>query len=234
MRIIIIILIRYINIMIMFNNDNPKTNGENNFFMNIKDKIEVIFDVGCRTDSEFSLFEGKVHYFDPINEFIETLKTQQNNNTLSYFNNFGLGNENKEIYYYPRYQSFYNRIKSCNVNDDPNKILLHIKKANDYIFTNNIKNISFLKIDTEGYELDVLQGFEDKLEIVNIIQFEYGGTFLDNNIKLIDVINYLKQKGFYKFSYLTNIEPQLITDFNDHYQYCNIVCLNNKSDYIPF
>jgi len=98
----------------------------------------------------------------------------------------------------------------------------------------SITNIDFLKIDTEGYELDVLQGFEDSLKNIKIIQFEYGGTFLDNNIKLIDVINYLDQNGFYKFSYLTNNGTVLITDFNDHYQYCNIVCINKKSDFVPF
>ena len=219
----------------MFNDCcDPKNNGEYKFFMDIKDKINVIFDVGCRSDSEFIYFTGEVHYFDPVNEFIENLKKIENLNKISYFNNFGLGEENKEIYYYPKYESFYNRINSCYICDDANKILLNIKKGKDYIINNNIKNIDFLKIDTEGYELNVLQGFEDYLENVKIIQFEYGGTFLDNNKKLIDVINYLEQKGFYKFSYLTNYGSELITDFTDHYQYCNIVCINKKSDYVPF
>lgn len=26
----------------------------------------------------------------------------------------------------------------------------------------------------------------------------------------------------------------IITDFTDHYQYCNIVCVNKNSDFIPF
>lgn len=218
----------------MFNNCNSKINGEEKFFINIKNNINVIFDVGCRSDSEFINFTGDVHYFDPVNEFIEKLKTQKISNKSSYFNNFGLGEENKEIYYYPNFQSFYDRIKSCNKSDDANKILLNIKKGKDYIINNNIKNIDFLKIDTEGYELHVLQGFEDFIENIKIIQFEYGGTFLDNNKKLIDVINYLKQKGFYKFSYLTNYGTEIITNFNDHYQYCNIVCINKNSNYIPF
>jgi len=218
----------------MFNNCNSKINGEEKFFTNIKDNINVIFDVGCCSDSEFINFTGDVHYFDPVNEFIEKLKIQKISNKSSYFNNFGLGEETKEIYYYPNYQSFYDRIKSCNKSDDANKILLNIKKGKDYIINNNIKNIDFLKIDTEGYELHVLQGFEDFIENIKIIQFEYGGTFLDNNKKLIDVINYLKQKGFYKFSYLTNYGTEIITNFNDHYQYCNIVCINKNSNYIPF
>jgi FkbM family methyltransferase len=218
----------------MFNNCNSKTNGEERFYMNIKDNINIIFDVGCRSDSEFTHFSGEVHYFDPMEPFIEDLKKQENKNKRSYFNNFGLGNENKELYYYPRYQSFYDRINSCTWSDDSNKVLLRIKKGKDYVIDNNIQNIDFLKIDTEGYELNVLQGFDNLLENIKIIQFEYGGTFLDNNTKLIDVINYLENKNFYNFSYLTNNGTALITDFNDHYQYCNIVCINKNSDFVPF
>jgi len=218
----------------MFNNHDSKTNGELNFYMMIKDNIKIIFDVGCRYDSEYINFNGDVHYFDPVNEFIENLKNQNNLNINSYFNNFGLGDDNRELYYFPTYQSFHDRINSCRVTDDPNKILLHIKKGYDYVINNNIKYIDFLKIDTEGYELNVLKGFEDFLENVKIIQFEYGGTFLDNDKKLIDVINYLEQKGFYKFSYLTENGTEIITDYDDHYQYCNIVCINKNSNLIPY
>ena len=218
----------------MFNNCDSKTNGEYKFFMDIMDNIKVIFDVGCRTNSEYIHFSGEVHYFDPVNDFIEQIKKQTNLNVISFFNNFGLGEENKQIYYYPKYESFYDRINSCHVSDDSNKILLQIKKGKDYVIQNNIKNIDFLKIDTEGYELNVLQGFEDFLENVKIIQFEYGGTFLDNNKKLIDVITFLEEKGFYKFSYLTSYGTEIITDFTDHYQYCNIVCINKNSDFVPY
>ena len=220
--------------IIMFNNCNSNTNGEHKFFLDIKDKINCVFDVGCRSDSEFIHFNGDVHYFDQVNQFIEELKNNKNVNKNSYFNNFGLGEENKSLYYYPRYQPFYDRINSCSFSDDANKILLDIKKGKDYIVEQNIKNIDFLKIDTEWYELNVLQGFEDFLENIKIIQFEYGGTFLDNNKKLINVINYLEEKGFYKFSYLTNYGTEIITDFTDHYQYCNIVCINKNSNFIPF
>lgn len=218
----------------MFNNHDYKTNGEEQFLLKIKDDINVIFDVGCRTDTQFVNFRGDVHYFDPIDEFIDQLKNIKNMNKNAFFNNFGLGNDNINLYYYPRYQSFYDRINSRGISDDVNKKLLYIKKGKDYVINNNIKNIDFLKIDTEGYEFNVLQGFEDFLENIKIIQFEYGGTFLDNNVKLIDIINYLKQKGFYKFSYLTNNGTKIITDFRDHYKYCNIVCINKNSDFIPF
>jgi FkbM family methyltransferase len=217
-----------------FNNCDSKTNGEESLFNSLKNKINIIFDVGCRSDSEFTKFNGIVHYFDPMTNFIEELSKQKNNNTKSYFNNFGLGNKNEVTHYYPRYQSFYNRINSCSIDDEANKLLLNIRKASDYISENNINNIDFLKIDTEGYELNVLLGFENYLQNVKIIQFEYGGTYLDNGNKLIDVINYLKSKGFSKFSYLVNNGLEQINDFSDHYRYCNIVCINEKSDITPY
>lgn len=65
--------------------------------------------------------------------------------------------------------------------------------------------------------------FEDFLKNIKIIQFDYGGTNIDNNLKL---------NGFYKFAYLTKNGTELITDFNDHYKYCNIVCINKNSDII--
>jgi hypothetical protein len=46
----------------MFNNCNSKLNGEYKFFMEIKDKINCIFDVGCRSDSEFIEFTDHYQY----------------------------------------------------------------------------------------------------------------------------------------------------------------------------
>lgn len=218
----------------MFNNCNPKTNGEFQFYNMIKQNINSIFDVGCRTDSEFLSFEGNVHYFDPVQEFIDKLKTLPNNNKISYFNNFGLGDVSSNIYYYPSYQSFYDRKISCKKSDEANKTLLSIQTGFDYVISNKINTIDFLKIDTEGYEFNVIKGFGDFLKSIRMIQFEYGGTYLDNQVKLIDLIGYLKLKGFHKFCYLTRSEPCPITDYNDHYQYCNIVCVNKESDYQPY
>lgn len=211
------------------------TNSEKIFFNFIKNRIELIFDVGCRNDSEFTIFNGEVHYFDPQKDALQNLMLQQPNlNKKNYFNNFGLGNNTQEQYYYPNYQSFYNRIESMKQDDDPNKIILKIKKSKEYVQENNITSIDFLKIDTEGYELNVLLGFEDFLKNIKIIQFEYGGTFLDNGVKLKDVILLLLENGFHKFSYLSNEGPIPITNYDDHYQYCNVVCYNKNSDVVPY
>jgi FkbM family methyltransferase len=209
----------------MFGNDNSKTNGEEWFYQHIKNNIQVIFDVGCRYDSHFTTFNGSVHYFEPVSEFLNRLQSQPNNNTPAYFNAFGLGHENAQLDYYPKYQSFYDRVTSCKKSDKSNKQVLSIRKAKDYILEHNIESIDFLKIDTEGFEFNVLKGFEEQLSKVKIIQFEYGGTFLDNKVKLIEVIQYLESFGFQHFSYLKNGGVVPIQTFEDHYRYCNIVCV---------
>lgn len=69
---------------------------------------------------------------------------------------------------------------------------------------------------------------------VKIIQFEYGGTYLDSNIKLIEIVNYLKNINFTKFAYLHGNGVALIHNFEDNYKYCNIVCINETSDIQPY
>ena len=170
--------------------------------------------------------ECEVHYFEPDTEFLNKLKTQKTKNKKSYFNEFGLSDNEGEFTYYKNFQSFLNRKKTF-PNQDKNNKILKLKKASTYVSELSIDNIDFIKIDTEGYELNVLKGFEDKLNIVKCIQFEYGGTFFDAEIKLVDVINYLKNFGFYDFYYLNGRNDlSKIENFSDHYQYCNIITEN--------
>ena len=110
---------------------------------------------------------------------------------------------------------------------------LQIRTAKEYVAEARVEKIGFLKIDTEGFELEVLRGFAEELARVGIVQFEYGGTFIDSGVKLVDVINYLESQHFHKFCYLTGSGVQPLTDYTDHYQYCNIVCLNKSNAFDP-
>lgn len=203
----------------MFNNDNPYTNGEVEIISSLSKDL-IIFDVGSRSDSEFMNYEGEVHYFEPMPEALNLLKNIKNKNTKSYFNNFGLSINNEKLLYYPRHQSFINRSRILS----NESILLELKRGDDYIENNKIEKIDFLKIDTEGFEFNVLKGLEKSMNIIDTVQFEYGGTFCDINIKLIEVVNWLKEKGFNYFYYVAPRQPILINDFSDHYQYSNVLC----------
>lgn len=207
---------------------DARVNGELSFFNFIKDKVNVVFDVGSHYESIYVDCGKEVHYFEPNKAHYDRLSQLVDTKT-SRINNFGLSDKTEESYYYPTYESFYNRVVSCYNDDSRNRVLLKLKTAKEYMDENGVdKNIDFLKIDTEGYELKVLKGFGDYLNRVKIVQFEYGGTFLDNGVKLVDVINYLKMYNFSNFSYIMADGVEQITDFQDHYNYCNVVCINSS------
>ncbi len=211
----------------LFNNSNPNTNGEMAFHSKLPEGL-VVFDVGSRNDSWFLSYPGFVHYFDPDPIFINELRENtKNKNKNSFFNAFGLSDESGCLAYYPKHQSFINRIISTGKDDIENAKTLELRTAKEYIEQQNIEHIHFLKIDTEGYEWKVIKGFSDCIERVSLIQFEYGGTFQDSGTKLLDVVEWLKDKDFKKFFYLGPRGFIEINDYRDHYQYCNIVCMRS-------
>jgi len=220
----------------MFNNCDQIKNGEFRFFTEkIRSDCKVIFDVGCRDDSLFTNMEGvKVHYFDPNPISIKSLKEIEKN-PLAKFNTFGLSNKNETLSYSPANTCFLDNLKKLPA-DHPflqiPRVDCEVKKAKNYIVENEINEIDFLKIDVEGFESRVIEGLEEKIKIIKIIQFEYGGTWgpEDQNppIKMKDVLDSLEKSGFSNFEYLDTTENHRITDTTDHYQYCNIVGYNLK------
>jgi len=203
-------------------NDDPKLNGEYKVMQNASKHLTV-FDIGA-ANSIFVEYEGEVHYFDPIPGHIENLKRSKTKNTKSFFNNFGLSNKSEVSKFYPQYQSFLNRSKTFDNSQEDNYFNLKTETGDWYIEANNIARVDFLKIDVEGFEFDVLRGFERNLGKISVIQFEYGGTFLDKELKLSDVCGWLLCRGFKTFSYITDDGYVPVCSFRDHYNYCNIMC----------
>jgi len=214
------------DINVLFGNSNTQTNGEYQIFNILKNHISTIFDVGSRDESIFLEFKETVHYFEPVPKFLNSLMKQPNKNIESYFNNFGLSNIDADIPYYSKYEAFTDRVFTT-FNENSTSEYLQVKTAHKYILDNNINSIDFLKIDTEGYEFNVLKGFQESLAKVSIIQIEYGTTWADNNISMISVIEYLKTFGFNKFYYLGQHILVELVNFNDHFTFCNIICLKD-------
>jgi len=61
-----------------------------------------------------------------------------------------------------------------------------------------VKRIDFLKIDTEGHELQVLRGFGNRLrpEFIGCIQFEYNEASVGARVLLKDFFDLLEPVGF--------------------------------------
>ena len=64
---------------------------------------------------------------------------------------------------------------------------------------NNLEIVDLLKIDTEGYEFEVIKGLKKKIRKVNFIYFEHHfDQMILKNYTLRDVHKYLENEGFKK------------------------------------
>ena len=190
-----------------------KKNKYNNF--------KLLIDVGAHKGESIKLFSKnfvikKIISFEasPINFEYLKKKIKDNkqgyNNTEIVLENTALGAEDKIIEFnqfnesssstikeIDKESNYYKRkfrlINFLNNKETYQKIKIKISKLKDYIEINNIKKIDFMKIDTEGYEFEILLGLESKIKLVDIIMFEHhydnmikkGYTFGDINKLLI-------------------------------------------------
>jgi len=158
----------------------------------------IIFDVGSHLGETVELFTRnfnvkKIHCFEASNINFITLKDKLVKNKLTdicVLNNVGIGNiEGKNFLNQTKESSsstintfnkdskyFKKKLKILNIKDVDNfyKIIpIDIIKLSTYIKKNTIKNIDILKIDTEGFKLNVIKSLENFSHIVRNIYFEH-------------------------------------------------------------
>jgi FkbM family methyltransferase len=70
--------------------------------------------------------------------------------------------------------------------------------GDSYISLAGIESIQLLKIDTEGYEMEVLRGFEESLRrgCIEVIQFEYNFAAARAKLNLLHFMDFLEPLGY--------------------------------------
>jgi FkbM family methyltransferase len=77
------------------------------------------------------------------------------------------------------------------------KLPITILTLDYFIEKNNIQNIDLLKIDTEGYEFNVLKGLVKHSKKVKLVYFEHHyDDMIIKDYKFKDIHQLLKNKGF--------------------------------------
>lgn len=171
---------------------NPNLpNIEIDFFNNTKEYFDIIFDIGCREDidyiensydksREFHLFDPDPNFILKCYDKIKLLESDEIENVL-YLNSFGLGCQEGEMSYYPNTQSFVFRTYHSQSQDVG--ITFSIKKLDNYCKEKSVNKIDFLKIDTEGMEMDIFLGGENIIKnSTKVIQFEFASTMIDKKV----------------------------------------------------
>ncbi len=193
------------------------------FFKKRSLRYNFFFDVGAHKGETFFSFNKifRIKNFlsfepSPQNFRILEKKTQGKYNNLKIFN-YALGNENNKLKFYQLKESssstMINLNKSSNYFKKKTKILdiFNIRniKAKEYqvpvktiekIMTEmSISSVDILKVDTEGYEFNILKGAKEKIKNIRFIYFEHHfDDMLEKKYTLSDIHNYLVKHGFKK------------------------------------
>ena len=128
--------------------------------------------------------------------------------------NIALGSENKEVSFKQFNESSSSTLSNINeqskyfkkkfklLNFFSNKKVygtfkIKIETLSNYLEKNNIDKVGFLKIDTEGYEYEILKGMKDKIKFVDIVMFEHHyDNMIKKNYTFLDINELLKQHNF--------------------------------------
>ena len=164
----------------------------------------IIFDVGAHKGESIMRFKKifnkpLIHSFEPQTKCFDKLQSLKSSNIV--LNNYGLGDikENKAIHICNDDAS--SSILNVNTKSNFSKKLkiidkeeIKIDKLDNYVKEKKINHIDLLKIDTQGYEENViLGGLETLAKKVFLIEIE-----------IIFVEYYEKKNSFYKYEKILN------------------------------
>ena len=165
------------------------------------DDVQVVFDVGARMQMDSSTVPSIVdyikihpnatyHLFEPNKVYADALRevTKDMKNVL--INQYGLGRVRGIIPYSETKQAF-----SGGEIGPLGGTPLPVKTLDWYVKKHNIERIDFLKIDTEGFDYNVLLGGKNSLKLCRYIQYEEWVN-KEQFYKLLGKDFHMKEMGF--------------------------------------
>jgi len=197
-----------------FDDDNAETNGEYRLIDSLISSGQVVFDVGANI-GEWSkrVLNRKpgirLHSFEPVPATFAQLETALAGTNAS-LHRFAFSEKAGEKTFFqfadqPQYSgmnSFYRRPEvEQRMHLQSTPVTIRTESLDGFLAREKVDQIDFLKIDTEGSELDVLRGAHEALAAgrIKLIQFEYGGTYRDAKITLEQVHALFAQHGYSLF-----------------------------------
>jgi FkbM family methyltransferase len=177
--------------------------------------INVIFDIGAN-EGQYGLelrefgYNAKIISFEPLNDAFIKLKANsiKDNNWDAY--NYALGNKDEKNFINVSENSYSSSILNMlpsHIKFAPNSQFIKNQeievKQFDTIFDSLCKadDSIMIKIDTQGYEKNVIEGANNKLNKVKIVQLEMSLTPLyENEMLITEMILFLASKNFQLFS----------------------------------
>ncbi len=185
-------------------------------FIDIDDKIKyrslnVIFDVGANIGQSNEYFrfhtaKSKIYSFEPVQSTFAQLQRNVRNDRNCVLENMALGDEagEKTIRLFDSDMTVLNSLRDDVMNNAANarEETIRIDTLDHYCSVHNIKKIDLLKIDTEGFEINVLKGAEQMLQNGHI-SFVYCETGFQQsnqrNTYFPELTEFLSKHDYYFF-----------------------------------
>ena len=175
-------------------------------------EIDCLFDVGANTGQYATLvrslgYQGQIFSFEPLSSAHKILKEKSiHDNFWTVYDRCGIGDQNKletiNISGNSYSSSFLDMLEK-HKKAAPDSEYLGQEEVNIYTLDNifcNLKNRYkriFLKIDTQGYEMNVLKGVEKNIHKIYAVQLELSMSPLYNNSHLYqEFFDYFIKRDF--------------------------------------
>ena len=226
--------------ILMFFERNIHQKRISNFLQN--KSIKTVIDIGAHK-GEFAQNAlqiksvNKIIAFEPQNKIFQLLKEKFANNTKITLNNFALSEKVEK-----KIMKINKMTATSTLNHEINKNSLYFKfksfllyQKNSIISEEEINTTTFdvffneetfdentlLKIDTEGYELQVLKGSERKIKEVKYILIENQFSKMYKGVNFKDCHDFLRKKNFkllkkFRFPTLHYEDRLYINELNDN------------------
>jgi FkbM family methyltransferase len=177
--------------------------GALRFALNRSGKVGgfVVFDVGAQrgdyTEEALRVFNGRLRAFsfEPQDACFEILRARYANEPRVSLHKAALSNYvgGAELLFREHGESFAS-LRQGDAQTKAQKV--RVTTIDQFCDENGVGTIQFLKIDTEGQEMEVLQGASRMIQEgrIDFIQFEFGDTFLNTPHHFIDVWNCLSNR----------------------------------------
>ena len=170
---------------------------------------ETIIDIGSNKGQFIllveQLFPNKIiHSFEPLAEILDIQRKFFNRNKNIFFYNFALGSSSsirkffitrrKDSSSFLKISENKNKSKYYEINTEKN---IQIKSLDEVLINWEIKKPILMKIDVQGYELEVLKGSENMLKKVEYILIEVSENEMYKDQPLSnEIINFLQNRNY--------------------------------------
>ena len=208
-----------------------------------KDNPLVLFDVGSNVGNyarelRKRFNEARIFAFEPnVYAFQKNLSLNFKNDIELYNFGFCKHENNQKLFVYKNnlttgHGTIHEHVISgIHKKNNLESLEVSMRRLDSFCSSNRIERINFLKIDTEGNELNVLHGAKELLDRdrIDIIQFEFNEMNIISRVFFKDFFDLLEKKySIFRVDTKRLINLENYNSFYEIFKYQNILAVHRK------